>query len=106
MQFEINIDAFNMQRRESSYRRAKSRAADITHNLTRGDINEQEEPAEFAGDSDEDPAWTPQEDRVPEEEDYYGNKQKRKRGGGYGGGRGRGRGRGTGRSNILSGIFL
>lgn len=102
-------DAYNLQRRESSYRRAKSRAADITQMITRTDANEAEEPAEFAGDSDEDPAWTPQDDKIQNiEEDYYGNKVRRKRGG-YAGGRGRGRGRpitATGRSNILSGMIV
>lgn len=75
--------------------------------ITRTDQHEAEEPSEFAGDSDEDPAWTPQDDKTQGglEEDYYGNKIKRKRGG-YAGGRGRGRGRSintTARSNILSG---
>lgn len=51
----------NFPRRESSYRKAKSKAHDFTSMISR---NEDDEPAEYAGDSDEDPAWTPTDDRV------------------------------------------
>lgn len=54
----------NFPRRESSFRKAKSKASDITSMISRNEDNEPEEPTEYAGDSDSDPAWTPAENKV------------------------------------------
>lgn len=51
-------------RRETSHRKAKGRSIVNLMQKT-GNDDEQEEPAEFV-DSDSDPAWTPQADKVQE----------------------------------------